>query len=64
MVKRPKTRTARILSEVGSELKENPPAILAKTKRKDGEAAAERQRRVMMFSKARREGARIPRAKS
>lgn len=50
----------RILQEVGHELKENPPEILAKTRRKKGKEAAEEQRRAILLSKARRRGARIP----
>lgn len=60
MVKRPKARTSNILESVGEELKENPPEILEKTKRKSGKAAAERQRRAILLSKARRRGADIP----
>ena len=55
-------RTARILSAIGDELKENPPAILAKTRRKKGKKAAEKQRRAILLSKAREAGARIPHA--
>lgn len=54
------TRTAKILNVVGSELKKNPPSILAKTRRKGGDAAAERQRVAILLHKARRRGARIP----
>ena len=56
-----KTRTARLLSRIGEEMSENPPAVLAKTQRKKGKAAAERQRRAILLSKARREGAQIAR---
>lgn len=42
----------------GRELKENPPAILAKTRRKKGKVAAESQRRAILLSKARRAGSR------
>ncbi len=55
-----KSRTARILSSVGDELKENPPKILAKTKRKKGAEAAEDQRVAILLSKARARGANIP----
>lgn len=44
------------IERAGRELKANPPAILAKTRRKKGKKAAERQRRAIMFSKARRQG--------
>lgn len=59
MAKHGKTR--RILKSVGHELKKNPPKILAKTRRKKGKAAAERQRKAILLSKARRRGARIKR---
>lgn len=57
------TRTARILSSVGEEMKENPPDILAKTRRKSGAKKAEKQRVAILLDKARREGARIPKKK-
>jgi len=41
------------------EIKENPPAILAKTRRKSGAAQANRQRVAIGLSKAREAGARI-----
>lgn len=52
-------KTKRILSNVGKELKNNPPKILAKTKRKKGKAAAEKQRVAILLSKARKRGAKI-----
>jgi len=51
----------RVLANVGHELKENPPAVLEKTRRKKGKAAAGRQRIAILLNKARRRGARIPR---
>lgn len=54
-------KTKRILKSVGRELKKNPPKILAKTRRKGGKAAAERQRVAILLSKARKRGARIKR---
>jgi hypothetical protein len=54
------TRTARILEGVGKELKDNPPSILEKTRRRRGVKAAERQRVAILLSKARRRGARVP----
>lgn len=57
----PGTRTARLLSGIGAELRDNPPSILEKTRRKKGAAAGERQRRAILLSKAREAGARIPR---
>ena len=56
------TRSAIILSGIGSELETNPPSILAKTRRKKGKKAAEEQRVAILLSKARDAGARIPRA--
>ena len=56
-----KTRTSRILSGIGEELKENPPSILAKTRKKKGAKAAEKQRKAILLSKAREAGAHIPR---
>lgn len=52
-------RSARILSGIGRELKHNPPAVLAKTRRKKGAKAAERQRVAILLSKARDAGARV-----
>ncbi len=39
---------------IGHELKHNPPKILAKTRRKKGKAAADRQRKAILLSKLRR----------
>ena len=47
-------RRASILAKIGSELKRNPPKILAKTRRKKGVKAANRQRTAILLSKARR----------
>ena len=52
-------RSARILHAVGREMKDNPPSILAKTRRKQGAKAAERQRRAILLSKARDASARV-----
>lgn len=52
------------IEEAGREIKENPPRVLAKTRRKKGAKAAERQRRAIMLSKARRAGAKIPQKKA
>ena len=54
------TRTVSILSGVGHELKTNPPAILAKTRRKSGVKRAAKQRTAILLSKAREAGANIP----
>ena len=54
-------RASRILSGIGEELRDNPPEILAKTRKKKGAAAAESQRKAILLSKAREAGADIPR---
>lgn len=40
-------------------MKQNPPDVLAKTRRKKGKKAAEAQRRAILLSKARQQGARV-----
>lgn len=57
------TRTARILKDVGRELKDNPPDILEETRRKKGAKGAEEQRVAILLSKARKRGARISKQK-
>lgn len=42
------------IQAAGHEMKKEPPKILAKTKRKKGKAAAEKQRVAIMLDKARR----------
>ena len=42
------------LEAAGSEMKENPPSVLAKMRRKFGPEKAETVRRAIMFSKGRR----------
>jgi hypothetical protein len=49
------------LEAAGHELKHNPPKILAKTRRKKGKKAANKQRVAILLSKARRAGAKVPR---
>lgn len=51
------------LQSIGHELKENPPKILAQTKRKYGAGRAKKQRVAIMLSKARRVGVHVPRPK-
>jgi len=51
--------TENILEKVGNELKTNPPATLNKTARKKGIRQAEKQRKAILLSKARRLGAKI-----
>ena len=48
-----------ILSRIGKEIKENPPKVLEKTRRKKGKKAAEKQRVAILLSKARKAGASI-----
>lgn len=52
-----------VLQSIGHELKKNPPAALAKTRRKFGAARAEKQRKAILLSKARKAGAKVPRSK-
>ena len=54
----PKTKS--ILEEVGSELKSNEPRIVGQTRQKYGPERALAQKRAILFSKARRAGARVP----
>jgi hypothetical protein len=46
-------KNSSILENIGHELKQNPPKILAKTRAKKGEAAANKQRVAILMSKAR-----------
>ena len=46
--------SASAIEKAGHEIKENPPAILAKTRKKKGKAQADKQRVAVMLSKARR----------
>lgn len=54
------TQTDSILENVGHEIKENPPAILASTRRKFGAARADAQRKAILLSKSRKMGAKLP----
>ncbi len=54
-----KTKTEKILSSVGRELKRDEPAIVGKARIKHGERAARKQETAILLSKARRRGARI-----
>jgi hypothetical protein len=49
------------LEAAGHELKKKPPRVLAKTRRKKGKKAANKQRVATLLSKARRAGAKGPR---
>ena len=46
-----------IIGSIGKELKQNPPGMLAKTRRKKGPARAESQRVAILLNKARKQGA-------
>lgn len=59
MARKPKSKTARVLKSVGRELKKNEPAAVKRTRAKKGKAAAERQRKAILLSKARKRGARV-----
>lgn len=57
----PKSRKGRhMMAEAFHEVEEDEPAIVAKTRRKKGAAAAMGQKRAIALSKARRAGVRIP----
>ena len=48
------------LASAFHELKQNPPAVLAKTRKKEGASQANKQRVAIAFSKAGESGAKIP----
>ena len=52
-----------ILHTIGQELKDNPPDILAHTRRKFGAKRAAKQRVAILLEKSRRAGAHIPEPK-
>ncbi len=54
------TRNRAILHSVGTELRDNPPRQLARTRKKFGKKRANKQRVAILLSKARKRGARIP----
>lgn len=49
-----------ILTDVGKELKSNPPGVLATTQKKFGIARAKKQKTAILLSKARKYGAKVP----
>ena len=53
-------KTKSTLEAIGHEMKEKPPKILAKTRRKFGKKRAEKQKTAILLSKARMAGAKIP----
>ncbi|HEY7195536.1 MAG TPA: hypothetical protein VH439_17465 [Gemmatimonadales bacterium] len=54
------TRTQKLTQSAFHEVKQNPPKILAKTRKKKGKKKANKQRIAIALSKARAAGARIP----
>jgi hypothetical protein len=58
------SRNEKILEGVGTEIKENPPKVLASTAQKFGPARAAKQKVAILLSKARRAGASIPKSSS
>lgn len=57
-------KTEDALETAGKEIKENPPQILASTRRKFGADRAKKQRIAILLSKARKLGGAIPKPKS
>jgi len=53
-------KTQAKIEAAGHEIKENPPKILAHTRKKFGKKRAEKQKVAIMFSKAREKDANIP----
>lgn len=45
-----------ILQEIGKELKQNPPKVVQATERKFGVARAQKQKKAILLSKARKAG--------
>lgn len=58
------TKSRDILDTIGKELRDNPPGVLAKTRRKKGPAASEKQRVAILLNKSRKAGAKIGPRKS
>jgi len=56
--------TQDITEDVGKELKSNPPAIVASTRRKFGADRARKQTVAILLNKSRKLGAKIPQPKS
>ncbi len=57
-------KTQERIDMAGHEIKENPPKILAHTKKKFGMSKMKKQKTAIMLAKARKEGADIPLKKS
>lgn len=60
MAKKALKESQKKIKKAFSEVKKNPPSILAKTRRKYGAKRAEKQRIAIALSKARKAGAKIP----
>lgn len=56
-----KSKTEKLIKAAGKEIKNNPPSILVKTAKKSGTAQMKRQKVAIMLSKARANGADLPR---
>lgn len=54
-------KSRRITEKAFHEVKKDEPSVVAKTRRKKGAAAAEKQKIAIALSKARKAGAKIPR---
>ena len=59
-VKNMATETQKKVKAAFNELKKNPPAVLKKTAKKKGSAAANKQRIAIALSKTRAKGAKVP----
>lgn len=57
------TKSRKLVESAGRELRDNPPSVLEKTRRKKGAKAARKQEVAIMLSKARSRGAKIPQRK-
>jgi hypothetical protein len=52
-------KTQEMLQQVGHEMKNNPPSILAKTAKKKGAKASDKQRVASLLSKVRKAGGKV-----
>lgn len=53
------TKSEQIVESIGSELKSDPPKVLANTARKFGPERAKKQRIAILLSKSRKRGAKV-----
>ena len=58
-----KTKTQKLLEQAGKEVKMREPKIVGHTRAKFGEEREQRQKTAIILSKARAQGAKIPKAK-